>query len=92
MQAPLAASFKSNWFGKRQRDTQPFLQEDSQRATPVAREANDEQRINLLGWLEGIVVHMTYSERGDEPHVISLRKAEKHKIRRCAKETTGYSR
>jgi uncharacterized DUF497 family protein len=46
----------------------------------------------LLGWLSGIVVHMTYTERGDELHIISLRKAEKHEIRRYAKETTGYSR
>lgn len=47
-----------------------------------------EQRINLLGWLNGIVVHMTYTERGDEPHIISLRRAEKHEIRRYAKEIT----
>jgi uncharacterized DUF497 family protein len=40
------------------------------------REAYGEQRINLLGGLNGIVVHMTYTERGDEPHIISLRKAE----------------
>jgi uncharacterized DUF497 family protein len=57
-----------------------------------AREAYGEQRINLLGWLDGVVVHMTYTERGDEPHIISLRKAEKHEIRRYAKETSGYSR
>lgn len=30
-------------------------------------------------------------ERYGEPHIISLRKAEKHEIRRYAKETTGYS-
>ena len=57
-----------------------------------ARVAYAEQWINLLGWLNGIVVHMTYTERSDEPHIISLRKAEKHEIRRYAKETTGYSR
>ena len=56
------------------------------------REAYGEQRINLLGWLGGVVVHMTYIERGDEPRIISLRKAEKHEIRRYAKETSGYSR
>ena len=39
--------------------------------------------------LNGIVVQMTYTERGDEPHVISLRKAEKHEIRRYAKEVSG---
>ena len=53
------------------------------------REAYGEQRINLLGWLNGIVVHMTYTERGDEPHIISLRKAEKHEIRRYAKEVSS---
>ena len=57
-----------------------------------AREAYGEQRMSLLGWLKGIIVHMTYTERNDEPHIISLRKAEKHEIRRYAKETSGYSR
>ena len=52
------------------------------------REVYGEQRINLLGWLNGIVVHMTYTERGDEPHVISLRRAEKHEIRRYAKKVS----
>jgi len=46
------------------------------------REAYGELRINLLGWLKGVVVHMTYTERGDDLQVISLRKAEKHEIRR----------
>lgn len=55
-----------------------------------AREAYAEQRMNLLGWLGGNVVHMTYTERGDEPHIISLRKAEKHEVRRYAKETAGH--
>lgn len=51
-------------------------------------EAYGELRINLLGWLDGTVVHMTYTERDDEPHIISLRKAEKHEIRFYAKEIT----
>lgn len=38
------------------------------------RVAYGEQRINLLGWLHGTAVHVTYTERGDEPHIISLRK------------------
>ena len=45
------------------------------------RLAYGELRINLLGWLNGIVVHLTYTERQDDLHVISLRKAEKHEIR-----------
>jgi uncharacterized protein len=45
------------------------------------REAYGELRINLLGWLHGTVVHLTYTERDDDLHIISLRKAEKHEIR-----------
>jgi len=54
-----------------------------------ARVAYGELRINLLGWLNGVVVHMTYTERGDEPHIISLRRAEKHEIRRYSEEVSG---
>jgi uncharacterized DUF497 family protein len=46
-----------------------------------ARLAYGEQRINLLGWLKARVVHMTYTERGDDLHVISLREATKHEAR-----------
>lgn len=40
-----------------------------------------EQRINLLGWLCDRVVHMTYTEGGEELHVISLREATQHEVR-----------
>ena len=40
-----------------------------------------EQRINLLGVLAGKIVHMTYAERGDALHIISLRMATKHETR-----------
>jgi uncharacterized DUF497 family protein len=46
-----------------------------------ARMAYGEQRINLLGWLKGCVVHMTYTERGETLQVISLREASKHETR-----------
>lgn len=46
------------------------------------REEHGEQRINLLGWLGGRLVHLTYVERGDEFRAISLREAEKHEIKR----------
>jgi uncharacterized DUF497 family protein len=46
-----------------------------------SRLAYGEQRINLLGWLGGRVVHMTYTERGENLHVISLREATKHEAR-----------
>ena len=54
---------------------------------PVITQEDDrlgygEQRINLLGLLAGQVVNMTYTERGDDLHVISLRKATKHEARR----------
>ncbi len=45
------------------------------------REAYGEQRINLIGWLRGEVVHMTYCERGEALHVISLRRATRHESR-----------
>ena len=45
------------------------------------RKAYGEQRINLLGWLRDRVVHMTYTERGEDLHVISLREATKHETR-----------
>jgi uncharacterized protein len=49
------------------------------------REAYGELRINLLGWLNSQLVHMTYTERGEDMHVISLREAEKHEIKRYIK-------
>ncbi len=45
------------------------------------RFAYGEQRINLLGWLRGCVVHMTYTERGEDLHVISLREATRYEAR-----------
>jgi uncharacterized DUF497 family protein len=46
-----------------------------------ARMTYGEQRINLLGWLNGQVVQLTYTERGEDLHVISLREATKHEVR-----------
>lgn len=46
-----------------------------------SRVAYGEQRINLLGWLHGRVVHLTYTERGENLNVISLREATKHEAR-----------
>ena len=45
------------------------------------RVAYGEQRINVLGLLGERVVHMTYTERIESLHVISLRKATKHEAR-----------
>jgi uncharacterized DUF497 family protein len=46
-----------------------------------SRLAYGEHRINLLGWLQGRVIHMTYTERGESLHVISLREATQHEAR-----------
>jgi uncharacterized DUF497 family protein len=46
-----------------------------------SREAYGEQRFCTLGFLNGILVHLTYTERGGDMHVISLRKAEKYEIK-----------
>jgi uncharacterized DUF497 family protein len=45
------------------------------------REAYGEQGFCTLGFLNGDLVHLTCTVRGDDLHVISLRKAEKHEIR-----------
>ncbi|MFY9261179.1 MAG: BrnT family toxin [Gallionella sp.] len=45
-----------------------------------------EHRINLLGFLNGFIVHLTYTEREDSLHVISLRKATSHEIRYFAQK------
>ncbi len=55
------------------------------------REAYGEERINLIGFLDGRIVHMTYTEQGDDLQVISLRKASNHEIRRY-RETISKNR
>jgi uncharacterized DUF497 family protein len=42
------------------------------------REDYGEERINLIGKCGGIVLHVTYTERGKSIRLISARKAEKH--------------
>ena len=44
------------------------------------RLAYEERRTNLIGWLSGMFVHMTYAERGDDLRIISLRYATRHEI------------
>lgn len=50
------------------------------------RFAYGEQRISLIGWLRGQVVHMTYTERTGNLHIISLRKVTRHELERYQKE------
>ncbi|HEY0784077.1 MAG TPA: BrnT family toxin [Thermoanaerobaculia bacterium] len=49
--------------------------------TEDTRAAYGEQRIRLLGWLDGRVVRLTYTERGETLHVISLREATRNEAR-----------
>lgn len=42
------------------------------------REAYGEERANLLGMCEGVLLHVTYTERGDRVRIISARRAERH--------------
>ena len=51
-----------------------------------ARQAYGEQRINVLGWLHGRVMQLTYTDDGEVLRAISLRHAEKHEVRRYVKE------
>jgi uncharacterized protein len=44
------------------------------------REANGEQRLVLIGWLDPHFVQMTYTERDGDVHVICLRQATSHEI------------
>lgn len=42
------------------------------------RQDYGEERINLLGTAEGVILHVTYTERGDCMRLISARRAERH--------------
>ena len=46
-----------------------------------ARDAYGELRLQTLGLLNGVVVFVVHTTRGDTDHVISIRKAEKHEER-----------
>lgn len=50
------------------------------------RDRYEEQRFCVVGWLNGMVVHLTYTEREEDFHAISLREAVKHEIKRYIKE------
>jgi len=46
------------------------------------------KRINLLDWLHGRVMCLTYVDDGEQFRVISLRRAEKHETERYVKTLT----
>jgi uncharacterized DUF497 family protein len=42
------------------------------------REDYGEERINLIRMCEGVILHVTYTERGERIRIISARRAERH--------------
>lgn len=42
------------------------------------REDYGEERINLLGMCDGVLLHVTYTERDERVWIISARRAERH--------------
>ena len=42
------------------------------------RENYGEERINLLGMCDGVILHVTYTERGNNIRLISARRTVKH--------------
>jgi uncharacterized protein len=46
-----------------------------------SREAYGEPRLLTLGLLHGVVVSITHTPRGDDDHIISIRKATKYESR-----------
>lgn len=50
------------------------------------REAYGEQRLKSLGWLNGRVVVVIWTERDAGPHVISCRYGDKHETQRYFRE------
>lgn len=42
------------------------------------RQDYGEERINLIGMCEGVLLHVTYTERSERIRIISARRAERH--------------
>ena len=53
------------------------------------RENYGEQRINLLGMVEGTLLHVTYTERGQNIRIISARRAKRHEQDHYFRENSG---
>lgn len=50
------------------------------------REAYGEERCNLLGMCEGVILHVTFTERGERIRIISARRPERHEQDRCYRQ------
>jgi len=53
------------------------------------REDYGEERINLRGMCEGVILHVTYVERGERTRIISARRAERHEQDDYYRENAG---
>jgi uncharacterized protein len=53
------------------------------------REAYGEERINLLGMCDGVLMHVTYSERVKHIRIISARRADRHEQDRYYRENSA---
>ena len=42
------------------------------------REDYGEERVNVLGMRQGVILHVTYTQRGDRIRIISARRATRH--------------
>ena len=54
-----------------------------------AREDYGEERVNLLGMSDGVLLHVTYTERDERIHIISARRAEKDEQDTYYRENSG---
>ncbi len=54
------------------------------------RQAYDEQRFVVFGRLNRQTVVLVYTERGNVPHIISLRKAERYEARHYTAEAKRF--
>jgi uncharacterized protein len=52
------------------------------------RENYGEERINMLGMCDGVILFVTYTERGEEIRLISARRAERHERDRYFRENS----
>lgn len=53
------------------------------------REDYGEERLNLIGMYDGILLHVTYTERGERIRIISARRAERHEQDDCDRENSS---
>lgn len=53
------------------------------------REDYGEERVNLLGMCDGVLLHVSYTERGENIRIISARRAERHEQDHYFRENEG---